>query len=43
MQMGTGLDYLRSLSFLDLLGTIKDFVEVNEEINEYRKKAMKKR
>ena len=43
METGTGLDYYLGLSLSQLIGTIKDFVEVVEEINEARRKAVKKK
>jgi hypothetical protein len=43
METGTGLDYYLGLSLTQLIGTIKDFVEVVEEINEARRKAVKKK
>jgi hypothetical protein len=42
MEMGTGLDYFMSLPVSTLLLTVKDYVEVMEEINEQRRRMAKK-
>lgn len=41
MKMGTGMDYFVSLSLFELMQTVKDFVEVMNDINEAHRKAVK--
>lgn len=43
MKTGTGLDYFRSRPIFDFLQTVKDFVEVLDEINAAMRKAGKKK
>ena len=41
MQTGTGIDYFMGLSLLQMIMTVKDFVEVSKEDAEARRKAVK--
>ena len=43
MQMGTSYDYFMSLTLRQLLLLVKDFIEVNNEDAEARRKAVKKK
>lgn len=43
MKTGTGIDYFRSLSLFDLLETVKDFVEVLNDINSRISRERKKK
>lgn len=43
MKMGTGMDYFTSLSLFELMQTVKDFVEVMNDINEAQRKAVKRK
>ena len=39
MKTGTGIDYFRSMTLFDLLNTVKDFVEIMDDINTATRKA----
>lgn len=43
MHTGTSIGYFRSMTLRDFLQTVKDFIEISEQIAQYRKEAFRRR